>query len=214
MKIQQATTSLPAKNQPIEGYEDNNNINIMMFLFGRERQKPVLQRQSSDESYSSTSSSSKKHRRTPSFNGRSSIGSEVSGSDVRGKSSTSKTTDPLRVPWSASGSGALAQVYVMDCSPESKIGRKILGGYGEADEHCLRELELIRQLSFSPPRKTKKRTDTAGTETSSSSETVDTHHKHESSPIGLDLKHLQALRRASPSPLVGLQYLPDGNMFI
>jgi hypothetical protein len=176
----------------------------------------VLQKQSSDESYSSTTSSSRTHRRTTSPNGRSSIGSEGSSSDDGVKSPTSKATDPLRVSWSASVSGAHSQeVDVMDRSREGKIGRKILGSGGEEDE-SLRALELIRQLSFSPPRMTKKRTDTADMDvsSSSSSETSDTDHNHNTSPIGLDLKHLQELRMGSPSPLVGLQYLPDGNMYI
>jgi hypothetical protein len=174
----------------------------------------VLQRQSSDESYSSTTSSSRTHRRTPSFNGRSSIGSEGSSSDDGVKSPTSKATDPLRVSWSASGSGAHSQeVEVMDRSREGKIGHKILGSGNEEDE-SLRALELIRKLSFSPPRMTKKRTDTADTVTSSFSAPSGAPHNHNTSPIGLDLKHLQELRMGSPSPLVGLQYLPDGNMYI
>mmetsp|Transcript_22723 Transcript_22723/g.38830 ORF Transcript_22723/g.38830 Transcript_22723/m.38830 type:complete len:173 (+) Transcript_22723:220-738(+) len=172
-----------------------------MKLFGRQRQHPELHRQSSDESYSSTTSptKSKTHRRTPSF------------SDASVKSST---TDPLNVSWSSCGSGALlTQVDMVDHHwPESKIGSDSLGGGEEDKRSSLRVLEIIRQLSFSPPRKTKKRADIADTASSSSSS--DTHDEHSTSIGLLDLQHLEDLRRGSPSPLLGLQYLPDGDMFI
>jgi hypothetical protein len=176
-------------------------------IFGRQkRQKPDLQRRSSDESYSSTTSLSKTHRRTSSFNGWSSIGAAGPSSDVSVKTSTTKATDPLNVSWSSSGSGALSNVETTCCSPESSIGHASLN---REEDKSMRALELIRQLSFSPSRKTRKRTDTAGTASSSSFDCI---HKHNTSPIGLDLKHLQELRMGSPSPLVGLQYLPDGHM--
>mmetsp|Transcript_29550 Transcript_29550/g.44686 ORF Transcript_29550/g.44686 Transcript_29550/m.44686 type:complete len:171 (+) Transcript_29550:100-612(+) len=170
-----------------------------MKLFGRQRQHPELHRQSSDESYSSSTSPSKTHRRTPSF------------SDASVKSST---TDPLNVSWSSSGSGALlTQVDMVDHHwPESKIGSDCLGGGEEDKRSSLRVLEIIRQLSFSPPRKTKKRADTADTADTASSS--DTHDEHSTSISLLDLQHLEDLRRGSPSPLLGLQYLPDGDMFI
>jgi hypothetical protein len=178
----------------------------MMMLFGsKQMQKPELQRQSSDESYSSTTTSpSKTHRRTPSFVGWTPIDSDGSDSDVSVKSSNTKATDPLNVSWSSSGSYALSQVDMMDCSPERKSGHENLANQEDKSVHVL---ELIRQLSFSPPRKTKKRTDIDDSDSSSPK-------KHDTSPIGLDLKYLQELRKGTPSPLLGLQYLPDGNIFI
>jgi hypothetical protein len=168
---------------------------------GKQRQKPPeLQRQSSDESYSSTTTSpSKIHRRMPSFNGWKSICPDGSDSDVSVKSSNTKSTDPLNVYWhSNSGSGALSQVDMIDCSPERKSGRKNLA---DEEDKSLHVLELIRQLSFSPPRKTKERTDTDDTALSSPPK----------SPIGLELKYLQD---SPPSPLLGLRYLPDGDVFM
>ena len=168
-----------------------------MKLFGRQRQHPELHRQSSDESYSSSASPSKSktHRRMPSC------------SDASVKSST---TDPLNVSWSSCGSGALTQADMMDHHwSESKIGSDCLGGGEEDKRSSLRVLEIIRQLSLSPPRKTKKRADTADTASS-----ADTHDEHSTSISLLDLQHLEDLRRGSPSPLLGLQYLPDGDMFI
>mmetsp|Transcript_20227 Transcript_20227/g.31587 ORF Transcript_20227/g.31587 Transcript_20227/m.31587 type:complete len:193 (-) Transcript_20227:105-683(-) len=187
-----------------------------MMLFGNRRQKlqkqkPELQRHPSDGSYSSnaTPSKSNHHRRRSSFNGWLSIGAESLDSDVRRKSST---TDPLGVSWSSSYS-ALAgvdDVDTKDCSLGSSTG--ISGGADNGG--CV--LDLIRQLSFSPSRKIKKRTDTAETDVSSSSDnTFDLHHDHDTSHIGLDLDRIEALRRGSPSPLLGLQYLPgDANMYI
>ena len=176
------------------------------------RQKPELQqRQSTDESL--TSWVAKTHRLMPS-NGWLSVGL-ASRSDDTMKSSTTNPTDPLDVTWSSSSSvsSILSDVVdTKDCSaPESKV-RRSLGG----EEDKSGALELIRQLSFSPSRKTikKRRTDTADTAESLSSDSSDPHHAHNTSPIGLDLNHLQNLRRDSPSPLLGLQYLPDGNMFI
>ena len=172
----------------------------MMTIFGKQRQKPELQRQPSDESYSSTESPSKTHRRTPSFHGWTPIDSDGSDSDVSVKTSTTTATD---VSWSSSGSYALPQVDMMDCSPERKSGHENLADQEDKKVHVL---ELIRQLSFSPPRKTKKRTDD---DTALSSP-----KKHDTSPIGLDLKYLQELRKGTPSPLLGLQYLPDGDVFM
>lgn len=129
-------------------------------------------------------------------------------------------------PLDMTGSVNLSQVPMMDCCPpSSKSEHKFLGDHQEQDESLLRALELIRELSFcSPPlpHKTKKRADTADTEetSSSSSEISDRpvcpeeaeDRKHDESPIGLvNLKQLHDLRRASPSPLVGLQYLPEGS---
>ena len=104
-----------------------------------------------------------------------------------------------------------------DCSPESKmISRKTLGG---GEDASFRVLELIRQLSFSPIRetKTKKRANTAETEVGSSfdSDSSDRHHILISLDLelDLDLREAHPLRR-SPSPLLGLKYLPEEDMFI
>ena len=190
----------------------------MMMFFGRQRmQKPELQRLSSDESYSSTTSLSKTHHRRTSFDGWSSIsiGSGSPNSDVSLNSSSTMATDPLSATWSSSGSYALSHhvdVDTKECSLKSKIRRTDTGFDGEADKSmCV--IELLRQLSFSPSRKTKKRTDTADTEASSSTDSFDSHHE-DAGPIGLDLDHIEELRRGSPSPLVGLQYLPEENMYI
>lgn len=125
-------------------------------LFGRQRkQKPELQHQSSDESYSSTTSPYKTnyHRRALSFNdGWSSIGSGSPSCDVSLKSSTTMATDTdrLSASWSSSGSYALSHVDVdtKDCSVESKIGSK--GFSDDEADKCVCVLDLIRQLSFSP----------------------------------------------------------------
>lgn len=126
------------------------------------------------------------------------------------------------------GDDPLPQVRMMDSySPDSNTSEPKHSSDKE-DESCLRLLDLIRELSFSTPSrprppKTKKRTDTAETEVSSSScesSSSDPHPEERKgdhpSPIGhVDLQQVIDLRRASPSPLVGLQYLPDGNnMFI
>lgn len=186
----------------------------MMMFFGRQRmQKPELQRLSSDESYSSTTSLSKTHHRRTSFDGWSSIsiGSGSPNSDVSLNSSSTVATDPLCATWSSSGSYALSHHVDVD-TKECSLRRTGTGFDGEADKSmCV--IELLRQLSFSPSRKTKKRTDTADTEASSSTDSFDSHHE-DAGPIGLDLDHLEELRRGSPSPLVGLQYLPEENMYI
>mmetsp|Transcript_8883 Transcript_8883/g.14560 ORF Transcript_8883/g.14560 Transcript_8883/m.14560 type:complete len:201 (+) Transcript_8883:263-865(+) len=180
------------------------------------------QRQSSDESCSSNTSPSKSktHRRTSSF---------ISSDEL----STNAAMDPLNMTWSSSGSANLSRVPMIDCClPSSKSERKFLG-HQEQDESLMRTLELIRELSFcSPPlpHKTKKRADTAETEETSSfsstsneisgrpecpEEEAKDNRKHDESPIGfVNLKQLHDLRRASPSPLVGLQYLPDGYSYI
>eukprot|EP00984_Skeletonema_dohrnii_P007249 scaffold2622_cov74-Skeletonema_dohrnii-CCMP3373.AAC.3 len=170
-----------------------------------------MQRRSSDESYSSATSPSKTHRRSSSFNGLSSLGSlesPGSGSDTSMKASPSKAKHPRSASWS-SGISALLRSDMTDCSPESKmIRRKTLGG---REDHTFCAFELIRQLSFSPKQKTKKRTNTAETELSSSFASSDTHPKQNMSPIGLDLDFdldiAQHDLRRSPSPLLGLQYI-------
>eukprot|EP00984_Skeletonema_dohrnii_P016755 scaffold7497_cov84-Skeletonema_dohrnii-CCMP3373.AAC.3 len=187
--------------------------------YARKGQKPKMQwlRQTPEESYSSKTSPSKTtHRQTASS---SFVRQLPDGSGV--KSSPIKIIDPLTKSWVwvHSDSHALSQEHMVDCcSPESsKNERKFLGC---EDDESLPELELIRELSFSPPppHKTKQRADTACTETSSSSSETSAYpeeHRHNTSPIGLDLKHSQDLRKRPLSPLLGLQYLPDhGNILI
>ena len=103
----------------------------------------------------------------------------------------------------------------MDCSPESKIGRKTLSADVDRDLCCA--FELIRELSFSPIQKQKKRADSADTDTTATSDSSDARLKGNTIPIGLDFDvdfhRLEDMRR-SPSPLIGLKYLPEGNMFI
>lgn len=193
-----------------------------------EARKAHYQRQSSDESYSSTTSPSKTHRRTSSFIGQ--MGSGVD--DLTSASFRTMHMNPVEL--------VLSQVPpMMDCcSPpvQSECCKHKPHEEEEVEDDSL--LELIRQLSFSPPRpsahKTKKRTNTAetcetftgaDTETDvSSSEMSDLTQEEEHNsfeeeddnrPIGLvDLQQLMDLRMASPSPLVGLQFLPDGYSYI
>jgi len=190
-----------------------SNYNNIMTSRQRQQHGRRMQRRSSDESYSSATSPSKTHRRSSSFNGNglSSLGSESpgSGSDTSMKASSTKAKHPRSASWS-SGISALFRSDMTDCSPESKmIRRTTVGG---REDHTFCAFELIRLLSFSPQQKTKKRTNTAETEPSSSFDSSDTHHpKQNTSPIGLDLDFdldiaQHALRR-SPSPLLGLQYI-------
>lgn len=182
-----------------------------------QKQKPELQRLSSDESdYSSAATSSKTTYRSSSFNGWSSAASKSLDldSDVCLKPCASMTTDILSM---SSGSSALEGVECVDtndCSQECKVTRAGVSG-GADKSGCI--IDLIRQLSFSPSRKTKKRTDTAETDVTSASDAFDPspHDEHDTSHVGLNLDRIEALRRDSPSPLLGLQYLPgDGNMYI
>lgn len=194
-----------------------------MKLFGRQKHHPELHRQSSDESYSSTAppSTSKTHRRTSSlfsFNEWSSGAAHPDpGSDASVKSSA---TDPLNISWSSSGSvGALSPPPSDVMWADSTIRRSdcLDEGGDVEDKRSSRALEIIRQLSFSPPRRTKKRADTADTaDTASSSSSSDTDGLHDdSTTIGLlDLQHLEDLRRGSPSPLLGLQFLQDDEHFL
>ena len=80
---------------------------------------------------------------------------------------------------------------------------------GDEEDKSFCAFELIRQLSFSPTQKTKKRSNTDETEASSS----DSSDRH-SIDLDLDsLKQMHPLSRSS-SPLLGLKYLPDGDTFI
>lgn len=187
-----------------------------MKLFGRHKQHPDLKRQSSDDSCHSSAglpSSSRTHRRAPSFkfNEWSSMcGPQGPSSDASVKSSRTNATDPLDESWSSSCSGVLSQVdMVMDhrWPPESK-GSSDCDGDSVEHKRSSCPLEIIRLLSFSPPRRTKKRADTADTASSSSSSSGMDHEDCARMDL-LDLQQLEDLRRGSPSPLLGLQYLPD-----
>ena len=181
-------------------------------LFGRQRkqQKPELQRQSSsDESYSSTTSPSKTNYRRAALSISdefpSSVGPASSSSDVSLNSSTTMATDPLNASWSSSSIYALSHVAVdtKNCSVANRI--RSTCSSDEADKSmCV--LDLIRQLSFSPSRKTRKRANTADTDVSSF-DTLDSHHEDNTSHNVLHLDQIEELRRGTPSPLVGLQYI-------
>ncbi len=183
-----------------------------------------MQRQSSDESYSSATSP-ETHRRSSSssFNGMSYLAFGSSDSNISSKSSPSPTK--AHSPLSVSAHSPLSVSWSSDTiasSSESKMPRRktVCGG-----ETGFCAFELIRQLSFCPIQETKKRADTAETEVGSSFDSVSS-DRH---PIGLDLdfdmeldfdvdldmdlKEAHSLRR-SPSPLLGLKYLPEEDMFI
>jgi hypothetical protein len=178
--------------------------------------KLQMQRQSSDDTESSCCSRSKAHRRTPPF-----IGAIQFGSSEEEDAWMHNLDMSFR---SATGGTSSLLVHKEDkCSPVSKIDLKHRLGDDDDDDKTLRALELIRELSFDSGTEPKPRAriDTSSTErTSSSSECdtssqTDTHHNvtdHiDTSPIGLDLKskHILQSRMDSPSPLVGLQYLPE-----
>ena len=186
----------------------------MIFLGKQKRQKPeLLQRQSTEESYSSVTSPAKNHRRTPSWTG--SCHSEYSS-----KSSATVATNPLDVSWryDNDSSGTLSQGVDYLSNNKDECPSKGYAGLGSGSEDkSTRVMELIRQLSFSPSRKTKKRSNTAETEASSSCDSPDAEADYEhtkSAFVGLDLDLIEELRKGTPSPLMGLKYLPDGDMYI
>jgi len=191
-----------------------------MILTLRPRRKTAptdLERQSSDDSYSSnTSPSSKTHRRTSSFKGWLSIGvPESLGSDVGTKSFTTNdaaATDPLNECWSSSSMESFPHhVDTKYLSPERKIGRQSRDDEKEDRSMPALDLEdLIRQLSFSPSQQTKKRTDTADTIGSSSFDSSDTYYEHTTNSVSLEFKDSEYLRSCpSECSLIGLQFLPD-----
>jgi hypothetical protein len=176
-----------------------------------------LQRQSSDETESSCCSRSKAHRRTPPF-----IGAIQFGSSEEEDAWRHNLDMSFR---SATGGTSSSLVHKEDkCSPVSKIHLKHRLDDNDDDE-TMRALELIRELSFDSGTEPKRR---ARIDTSSSTDSTlpssecdtpsqtDTHQNNtdhiDTSPIiGLDLKlkHILQSRMDSPSPLVGLQYLPE-----
>mmetsp|Transcript_320 Transcript_320/g.396 ORF Transcript_320/g.396 Transcript_320/m.396 type:complete len:196 (+) Transcript_320:130-717(+) len=193
----------------------------LLTLRPRRKAAPELfQRQTSEDSYSSNKSSSKTHRRTSS--GRLSISVPKSiGVDISQMSSTATeatSTHSLNMCWSSSDSDTYLPLHVdinNDYSQERKSGGQALGrGSDEREGRSMsaHELEdLIRQLSFSPSQQTKKRTDTADTEASSSSFDSSDYKHTMMSPVGVEFEHedYSYLRRCPSSPLMGLKYLPD-----
>lgn len=193
----------------------------LLTLRPRRKTAPELfQRRTSEDSYLSNKSPSKTHRRTSS--GWLSVGvfSKSIGGDVSKMSSAAinaTAPDSLNMCWSSNGIDTFIPLHVdtnNDYSQERKSGGQALGrGSGEREGRSMsaHELEdLIRQLSFSPSQQTKKRTDTADTDASSSSfDSSD--YKHIMSSVGVELKHEEYsyLRRCPSSPLMGLKYLPD-----
>ncbi len=139
-----------------------------------------------------------------------------SNSSVGLKPSISKDVNLINKSRLNRGSDALTPDHMMESySSDSSMSECNFPG-GE-DEYSFPALfpveELIRELSFSPPRPKKKRANTADTEASlSSSETSlereEHRHRRNAISIDLDLKHSQEKGRPS-SPLLGLQYLPD-----
>ena len=191
---------------------------MILTLRPKRETAPELERQTSDDSYSSnTSPSSKTNRRTSSFNGWLSIGvPESLGSDVGTKPST--TNDPLNVHRSSSGRESFphhVNTKYLSPEPERKVGRQTRDGEKEDRSRSMPALDLedlIRQLSFSPSQQTQKRTDTADTVGSSSFDSSDTHYEHTTNPVGLEFKDSEYLRSCpSESSLIGLQFLPDWN---
>eukprot|EP00986_Skeletonema_menzelii_P012567 scaffold6975_cov83-Skeletonema_menzelii.AAC.24 len=196
-------------------FRGGRNNNIIMMTSSRHYHWWRLQRRSSEESYSSATSPSKTHRRSSSEIRLSSLGfgSPDTDSDISLKSSPTNADDLLRASWS-SGISASSRADMTDRSAESKLTRrKTLGGEEEDRTFC-DAFELIRQLSFSPTQKTKKRSNTDETvEASSSFDSTDRHSLGPDPDLDIDLKQPHALRRSS-SPLLGLKYLPDEDMFI
>mmetsp|Transcript_6134 Transcript_6134/g.9567 ORF Transcript_6134/g.9567 Transcript_6134/m.9567 type:complete len:197 (-) Transcript_6134:138-728(-) len=196
----------------------------MTLLTLRPRRKTALfQRQTSEDIYSSKNSPRKTHRRTPSGWLTISVSKSTEG-DVSHMSSTANddanATDALNMCWSSSGSDTFLPLHYLDTnndySQERKSEGQALGrGSDERDGRSMsaHELEdLIRQLSFSPSQETKKRTNTADTDTSSSSsyDSPDMHdYKQTMSPVGVEFKDVGYLRRCPSSPLMGLKFLPD-----
>lgn len=202
----------------------------------RQRIKPAaaLQRQPSDESCSSSTSTaapSKTHRRTPSVSGPLSIGvAESLCADVR------TCSDITAMSWSSTGSNnddySYDEIDTNDHHSQERRRRRRRGCQSSLDEKGDNSMnaddleELIRQLSFSPSRTTKKRTDTAETYTSMSSnlshtsmssdlsnasmssDLSNTHQKHDNShPDGLQFGNSPSMRRCPSSPLMGLKYI-------
>ena len=174
-------------------------MTIIKTIDARPRQRSKQQQSSSNESCSSDTSSISMHRRTSSF-----LIRRVSDDDDDSKRmnsvtpSTTNGMNPFQImPWVhnvSSGSNSLSQENEIACHlPRRCKVESECNSLG--DEDTLPALELIRELSFSPPptpprpheTETKKRTDTADTE--------DTSHEEP--------------RSRSQSPLLGLQYLPD-----
>ena len=180
-----------------------NYINVTMTFFCDERQErqpqnPKLhwQRQSLDKSYLFNDSDPKSHRRLSPFLEFESLDGSGRNVKVKVKSSISTTKiDRSTLPQ--------AGVYVnmIDChSHNFNMSRHKTLVDDEGGN--VRALELIRELSFSPPP-----THTTATKTSSSF--VPEQHDKSVCQSMLDLKRSKVEKRRPPSPLVGLKYLPD-----
>ena len=176
-------------------------MTIIKTIDARPRQRSKQQQSSSNESCSSDTSSISMHRRTSSFLIRRVSDDDDDSNRTNGVTpSTINVVDPFQImPWVhnvSSGSNSLSQENEIACHLPQRSTPKVESECNCLDdEDTLPALELIRELSFSPPptpprpheTETKKRADTADTE--------DTSHEEP--------------RSRSQSPLLGLQYLPD-----
>lgn len=204
-----------AFNQRVAHLGTNESI---IMTSGRLRRRRMQRWSSENESYSSATSTSpsKTHRRSSSLiSGSSSIRLESSDGNIRMKlSHTTKADNPLlrclRASWSSAiSASSRSSAYKADCSHESKMTRcNTLCG---KEDRTFCAFELIRQLSFSPPRKTKKRANTDETDASSSFDLSESDSRHSIDldlDLDIDLKQANPSSR-SPSPLLGLKYLKD-----
>lgn len=189
---------------PCNGTIQVITLMIMSFDGAEQRIKPKLQLWKQTSTYRKASSFVRRQSDADSSN---SIGL---------KPSTSKDVDLINKSRINRGSDALTPDHMME-GYSSDSSTSECNFIGSEDKYSFPALfpeleELIRELSFSPPRPKKKRANTADTETSSfsSSETSLEPKEHRRNTISLDLdvKHSQERSRPS-SPLLGLQYLPD-----
>jgi hypothetical protein len=172
-----------------------------------------MQRRSSEnESYLSATSPSKTHRRSSPFVGSSSIRlGRSEGKSISSKSSRTKADNPLLRFLRASLSSGItassrADMTMTHRSSDTKVITHNDGSFSA--------VELIRQLSFSPPRRIKKKKRANSDETEASSLFDSSSDGRHSIDLDLDLdidpKQTPPPRR-SPSPLLGLKYLEDGD---
>ena len=177
---------------------------------GRLRQRTMRMRRWQIQSYSFASSTSKMHQQSSCFIDYSSSiiwgRSPDTGSDISLESSPSKAKNHhcLHAPLSSSisvSSHTSSHTDMTHCSPESNVITREDGNFSA--------IELIRQLSFSPPQQSKKRTNTEETEVSSLFDTSDSEHSVDLYlDLDIDFKQMHLSRR-SPSPLLGLKYIEE-----
>ena len=169
---------------------------------GRLRQRTRRLQRWRIQSYSFASSTSKMHQQSSCFiDYSSSLRCGRSPSDISLESSPTKAKNChcLHKPRSSSIS-ASSRADTTHCSlVESNVIPCEDGNFSA--------FELIRQLSFSPPRQSKKRTNTDETEVSSSFDTSDSEHSVDLD-LDIDFKQMHLSRR-SPSPLLGLKYIEE-----